>query len=321
MKRNIFIIVVLFALGVASCSNEELNTLLEGSDVTLSVLLTPKELNTKTFMPGEETIQRKVILVFKDNVCTGYSLGVDTVKTKSGIVKIVGIANPDDALVTTLNGGKGLTYTTLFAKITRQSFVSGSLIKVGVLNTTLEAATKPKLSIEVVHLPARVDMIVKLDGQTGDKFELQKYSVSGINVASNLMLEQTGMVQNTVKEYGIIENNVEVDAEHNKFSFYTYERSTAENDLVTIQIEGILTRVGKAPEGKKYKITLNPVKDLSKDSLTDGIVHGYIYELTGTINVRTGIDVVVKVRPWDTVEVPDVEFGGPNSDNNNREEL
>lgn len=186
-----------------------------------------------------------------------------------------------------------------------EAFKSENLMKVKLQNVNLTAGQVNSFPIELVQLPARVDVAIDFsaeDKKAGASFDITEFSVAGINTLSDVVLTNVEAVTNTQNPTNSSLSYKNADSPVQNFSFYTYEKSTA-NAPVTITITGLLKeKTGDEGVQKTYKYVLNPT--ISGDCKTVGIVHGNVYALHGLMNLTTKtLTFNVTTRAWNPIEV------------------
>lgn len=336
-KGKIIVLILTFIWGLGACTNEHLiPTNSEGVEVTFNTALNVNELTTKAAPTTDESkIANCIVAVFEKKSDGGVGKCYDiyagdypdagiSLRAKSGTVRVVAIANykgnvtiPADL---SLDNPATITYSKLkILTSTLTTFISNNLVKtvdtdillaVGkVVNGEYQPEQK---AIALNQLPARMDVSIGVDEQDAS-FETTGYSVDGLNLSSNLFLTTTTTAENLFKTGSL--TNITSGITNNTFSFYSYEKKTFGAPVI-ITVSGKLTKKDKPTTDKTYRLTVDPKIDLPS-SPTNGIVHNYVYTVTGKINTKDGVTVTLKVAPW--VKQPvNVEYGGDNSNGSNR---
>ncbi|RHR53955.1 hypothetical protein [Parabacteroides sp. AF17-28] len=339
MKVKLFIILFAAMLGWTACTNEEFidnSSVQEGLDVSFNATLSIEDITTKAGMEYEEpdknvekTVTKCIVAIFKNEngtptTCVGYKIvdnpgsnngvyDLGSIRAKSGNVRIVVVANPAATDYPATEADLSSIGYSSFNKVeTTSKFSSASLVKVGELNTTLDA-TKPNetINVDLKQLPARVDVKFGFSDGGSDEtwtYEVSSFEVEGINPKSNILLGDYNSnyqynPQNT--GYSSISwsgNESETAKTLSEFSFYTYERATAANPVL-ITMTGILKGIKNGQtffqETKNYKYSLDP-KFVQNVCKTNGLVHGNLYELTGNISLTSkSIEFTAKSKDWE----------------------
>ncbi|MDF9829897.1 fimbrial protein [Parabacteroides sp. PF5-6] len=256
---------------------------------------------------------------------TAYTLSNLSVET--GKVQVLVIANSTVKLAEA-NFTSYATAKALVEQIKEESgaylFAADNLVKYADEQAEVSLTNKT-LHIELTQLAARVDVRLKFTSITTDnhwQFDMSKYTVSGINVASDIYLKdytqgnyayntKTSYLDELSKEFSPAQSFVSSKQNGELlFTFYTYERQTPKEDATPLKIQfiGELTNVTEeVTESRTYTLELKPeyVAGNNKKT-TDGVVHGYLYDATGSIDVTTkNINFEYEVLDWQdrTVEV------------------
>ena len=332
---------ILFAVicSFTACVKEELIGPSGGEDITITASLMTEVIRSKALEAGsseEKTMNNAVVLVFPqtstgtvadDAVCIGAAeaqKGENTemltakVKTKIGNVRFIAVANAEAALLARLKGAQTskMTYSSLKTEITKQQLaVPENLVKVGEKSASLTnvanggITSTPPIEITLYQIPARVVVTVSLKNESsGWTFDLvEGATVVGVSPQSPLILKSYD--ENNPSQYGFAVNPVSTSAQFTLrdkvLSFYTYEKNTADAPVVlTIPVKaakGALTRE------LTYTLNLDPkAGGLSK---TNGIIHGYYYDVQATIDPKDPeMNLTVTVASWIIKEV-DVNYG------------
>ncbi|MDH6344215.1 hypothetical protein M2480_003130 [Parabacteroides sp. PFB2-12] len=228
-------------------------------------------------------------------------------------------------------------------------FEADELVKFAdVKKTIVEGANV--LHIELTQLASRVDVYMNFLENMPETapwtFEISEYTLTGVNVESDVFLGAYGatytynskksFLGGLKKEYAENAGRVITKVDEDMlFSFYTYERETADKSL-KLNIKGVLTDVKAEEEGldgaveeKEYNLIINPVAVAgSTVKTTNGIIHGYLYDVFASIDVKTKnilfnyqiIDWIdrmmgVHIIPIYYLQVKDLEISMPNLTN------
>lgn len=332
MKKVIFLLLILSPIILDSCSNEiAVFPEVQVEDVTFTTSFDVKGVDTKSGVveADEKKVSNITVFVFRDAPAPNDTLvreatKIDVtsmpvssqIKAKSGKVKIVALANVGE-----ISAG---TYRDLQAKTVQYAsateFVSASLPKFACKDATLAVTIEngeqvvPEMSMTLVQLAARVDVSVALDdiSKNTHKFTPQTAWITHVNGSSALVLSE--YVQGSYT-YNIPYNKLGVfSQEYGDNSFYTFET----NQSIRLEVSGTLVDTrNNSSTTKKYGLDIVP--KFGGESKTDGFIHGFWYTVKGIITpANETIAVTISVKPWEVQSVDDVEFGGSNSDNNNR---
>lgn len=269
------------------------------------------------------TIDGKTLIAYK----------IDNIQAKTGKVRIVAIANSthyEDLArleTTTYENLKGLSET-----VSGGTFDASNLVKVGELAAYDLNTAVTSISVPMTQLAARIDMKFTVDEEpetvstTADTkvtnqwfYTVTKLTVKNINQKSDLILlgrdNQYDDAFSTAKDI-TLQNGVALP-------FYTYEKLNTTLTPLSIYVTGDLQKIqvtttfnedmtiqnvtkGSIIEEEKdhsYKYEdFNPTTEL-EGCMTNGIIHGNRYELTGKISMKTQrINFTVSTTPWEGVE-------------------
>lgn len=322
--KTILLTVTVLSSVLFSCSEENIinGPIVSGEDAILSVNLSIKEDAVSKSGIGyeipvsdnEQLMKNYVIAIFDAEGTTrvGFkqdkfteaqkSFTVDVVAKGGNNRQVLTIANLTDAQYTACANYTSLGEFKALEASQTTAFKSDNLMKVKLQNANLTAGQVTPLSIELVQLPARVDVAIAFndaDAKAGASFEITRFEVTGINTASDVVLTNTASVENTKNTTSSVTWTGDA---RKTFSFYTYEKETA-NKTVNIKITGLLKEnAGDAGVQKTYTYALNPVQ--GGECKTTGIVHGNVYELKGLINLTSKtVTFSVTTKDWIPVEV------------------
>lgn len=332
MKGKMLILLAVIC-SFTACVKEELIGPSEGEDITITAALSTETIQSKATatVPGnddEKTMTKGVILVFwqaggDEAACIGVAettasadgkTMLANVKTKIGAVRFVAVANAEDDLQAKLKNVK--KYSDLKILITQQQLANPkNLIKVGESMKTLTHETT-KVNFTVYQLPAFVKLTLSLKKpESGWIYSILKngsdvVSVSEISKQSPLILgeyDESGVsayTYSTNTVYGTADFTVNDNGD--ELGFYTYEKNTNGAPIV-LKIPVLLKKSGGSTKTVMYTLNLNPVK--GGDSKTDGIIHGYYYDVQAKIDPKDPeIDLVVTVKSFQVCEV-EVNYG------------
>ena len=269
------------------------------------------------------TIDGKTLIAYK----------IDNIQAKTGKVRIVAIANSthyEDLArlgTTTYENLKGLSET-----VSGGTFDASNLVKVGELAAYDLNTAVTSISVPMTQLAARIDMKFTVDEEpetvstTADTkvtnqwfYTVTKLTIKNINQKSDLILlgrdNQYDDAFSTAKDI-TLQNGVALP-------FYTYEKLNTTLTPLSIYVTGDLQKIqvtttfnedmtiqnvtkGSIIEEEKdhsYKYEdFNPTTEL-EGCMTNGIIHGNRYELTGKISMKTQrINFMVSTTPWEGVE-------------------
>lgn len=322
--KTILLTVTVLSSVLFSCSEENIinGPIVSGEDVILSVNLSIKEDAVSKSGIGyenpvsdnEQLMKNYVIAIFDAGGTTrvGFkqdkfteaqkSFTVDVVAKGGNNRQVLTIANLTDAQYTACANYTSLGEFKALEASQTTAFKSDNLMKVKLQNANLTAGQVTPLSIELVQLPARVDVAIAFndaDAKAGASFEIRGFEVTGINTASDVVLTNTVLVENTKNTTSSVTWTGDA---RKTFSFYTYEKETA-NETVNIKITGLLKEnAGDAGVQKTYTYALNPVQ--GGECKTTGIVHGNVYKLNGLMNLTSKtVTFSVTTKDWTPVEV------------------
>lgn len=309
MKGGFLTLLLVLAFGWTSCSNDDAVPGTEGGeDVTLFVDFQSAE-SMETKADADKTIKNRFIAAFRDGTCTGIASADDNstklkIKAKTGDVTFIAIANANEVLKREgFIGGTTLpTREQLKALTTTGLSSEEDIIKV-TEETKKDIQLKDSTSsfhFRLFQLQAKVTFEVSVADQKGT-FEVEKYSITGINQASDLVLSDTARVSNTSFDAIDLDNGTNP-------TFFTYERITdaSQTKRLMMKVSGKLI-VGDKTETKSYTMIIDPT---SSNGGTIGIVHGWAYTVEGMIKVQNPSELIVtiKARPWNECGV-DVGYG------------
>ncbi len=322
--KTILLTVTVLSSVLFSCSEENIinGPIVSGEDAILSVNLSIKEDAVSKsgieyenpVSDNEQLMKNYVIAIFDAGGTTrvGFkqdkfteaqkSFTVDVVAKGGNNRQVLTIANLTDAQYTACANYTSLGEFKALEASQTTAFKSDNLMKVKLQNANLTAGQVTPLSIELVQLPARVDVAIAFndaDAKAGASFEIRGFEVTGINTASDVVLTNTVLVENTKNTTSSVTWTGDA---RKTFSFYTYEKETA-NETVNIKITGLLKEnAGDAGVQKTYTYALNPVQ--GGECKTTGIVHGNVYELKGLMNLTSKtVTFSVTTKDWTPVEV------------------
>lgn len=325
--KEIFLTVCSLMACFTACTNEEAMNGPVVADGTISVSFSIDGILTKATEEAgsaeEYTVSKSTVALFDyvDNVptnCIGFSNATPTpsggngnLYTVSGIdvksvigkpVYVLVIANSDNTYT------KDMTYQQYMADIIQtESFVPSSLVKVGGTQHTFAAAASSRtVNVQLTQLPARVDVKFAFPNEAAGHsctFNVTSYKIDKVNRSSQLILPEYGnnyTHNNALEEVGLSWTKQENESGISTFSFYTYEKATASNPVV-LTITGELFD-GTNTETKTYTLSLNPTS--ANGGVTNGLIHGHLYDVTGNIDLTTKqVTFAVQVKEWETVNV------------------
>lgn len=327
MKGKMLILLAVIC-SFTACVKEELVGPSEGEDITITASLSTEAIQSKATEAGsteEKTMTKGIILVFwqaggDDAACIGVAETTPSnegktmsakVKTKIGKVRFVAVGNAEEKLQSALKGIT--TYGGLKSLITEQQLKeANNLIKVGEYGVTLDHSTT-QVQFSVYQIPAFVKLTLGLKKpESGWSYSILNsgsnlVSVSEMAKNSPLMLEKynednsSSYIYSTNQVFG----TADLTVGEKVLSFYTYEKKTA-NAPLKLEIPVSLQK-GVTSKTIIYKLDLNPVE--SGDSKTNGIVHGYYYDVQAKIDPKDPeIDLEVTVKSWEICNV-EVNYG------------
>lgn len=191
------------------------------------------------------------------------------------------------------------SFKKLSTSITENTFDASHLIKFGEKTINIERGKSVEIPIELTQLAARIDLSfdVKDSSVGSDETSLWSFDVSEVQIANVarksyafMSTEETAV--NTFDNGDFVTGQFSLwktDGEEKavKFCFYTYEKNFESQDKpITITVNGDLY-LGEEKQGasREYTLSFNPKKE--GQCTTNGIVHGNLYELVGTIDAKT----------------------------------
>ncbi len=191
------------------------------------------------------------------------------------------------------------SFKKLSTSVTGNTFDASHLIKFGEKTINIERGKSVEIPIELTQLAARIDLSfdVKDSSVGSDETSLWSFDVSEVQIANVarksyafMSTEETAV--NTFDNGDFVTGQFSLwktDGEEKavKFCFYTYEKNFESQDKpITITVNGDLY-LGEEKQGasREYTLSFNPKKE--GQCTTNGIVHGNLYELVGTIDAKT----------------------------------
>lgn len=166
-------------------------------------------------------------------------------------------------------------------------------------------------SIVLTQLAARIDLSFAVKepgaeemGVSSWSFNATKVQIANVALKSRAFMDTEGTAVNILDKEGSISKQFTLwessTEKASKFCFYTYEKNFANQaNPITITVNGTLFLNGEAQgESREYTLKFNPVKngDICK---TNGIVHGNLYEVVGSIDAKTrSMSFSWTLSPW-----------------------
>lgn len=343
--KNIIIAISATMLVFTACVEESIITPPSGTDgipTTLSIRFAPETTITKaatdlgyTYAEVDEIVVNSIALAIFDNqtkavVSCKYATFIEWsgqlsdkkpyyeitgIPAQTGNVNFLAIANStiitnQAELEEAAKNGQDAFEASCIEDNKVPEFDATKLVKFGKLNVSDLSPTNKSITIALTQLAARVDVGITVNNagyNTNWNFFITGFSITnGINSKSKVFLPEynTSYTYNSEIALGGINGKGDLEQKVVKFNFYTYERATSSSNPVKIAIDGYLVDKTDAEvkEAKSYELLLNPT---TPASLTNGLVHGYFYDVTGTITPTTmKIEFETMVKSWSEVPIP-----------------
>lgn len=322
MKLNKIILGLTVCAGLfTACTSEELvDNGSVGEDTTFGITVSSSDPATKaaagyTYATDEEiTLNNVVVAVFKmsGTNTVGAMVSTPIFKTqsqltttsvdgkvaysltdlvgKTGAARILVIGNIAQANISKYTN---CTSWEDFVALTENvadanSFSASTLVKVGYLDVNLQpASTKTSYVIPLAQLAARVD--IKINSTSDNvSFKFNKVTVDNVNTASDVLLTSANSQSN------LKQATYSFTTATDTCSFYSFENTSS--NFVKVTLEGTITESDVNYTGPvKYSFILDKTK------LSEGLVHGTIFHVVGTLDASTRhISFHWNILPWST---------------------